>query len=134
MTDSADESEAISLEHSLEGLKRDANAVEIHLLESIKQLKGVQKRVAQESKTIDVPLQPKTRMMKWLTDRGLKVESTFQEFFEAFVEEHRRDHRLDLSTRTIQLNTPACVLFGLTKPQPAIHLYDVVDKVQALYY
>jgi hypothetical protein len=134
MTDSAEETDAISLEDSLESMKRDAKAVEVHLLESIKQLKQFQKNLAQESKTIEVPLQPKTRMMKWLTDRGLKVESTFQEFFEAFVEEHKTDHRLDVSARTIQLNSSACVLFGLKDTQPTFHLYDVLEKVQRLYY
>ena len=132
--DTADELDDISLEDSLEGLKRDAKAVEVHLLESIKQLKHVQKRVAQESKTIEVPLQPTTRMMKWLTDRSLNVESTFQEFFEAFVEEHTKGHRLDVSARTIQLNTPACILFGMKEPEPVLHLYEILEKVQVLYY
>ncbi len=126
--------DTISLEESLTTLKRDAKAVEVHLLESIKQMKGFQKKVAQESKTIEVPLQPKTRLMKWLTDRGLKVESTFQEFFEAFVEEHKKDHRLDVSQRTIQLNTAACILFGMKDTSPSIHLYDVLEKIQNLYY
>jgi hypothetical protein len=134
MADSAEELDDISLEDSLEAMKRDATAVEVHLLESIKQLKHFQKRVAQESKTIEVPLQPKTRMMKWLTDRGLNVESTFQEFFEVFVEEHTKDHRLDVSARTIQLNRPACILFGMKEPKPVLHLYEILEKTQALYY
>ncbi len=136
MAESAEESgsEDISLEDTLESLKRNAKAAETHLLESLKQLKGFQKNLAKESKTMDVPLQPKTRLMKWLTDRRLRVESTFQEFFEAFVDEHKQDHRLDLATRTIQLNTPACILFGLKDTQPRLHIYDVLQKVSTLYY
>ena len=126
--------DTVSLEESLATLKRDAKAVEVHLLESIKQMKGFQKKVAQESKHIEVPLQPKTRLMKWLTDRGLKVESTFQEFFEAFVEEHKKDHHLDVSQRTIQLNSAACILFGMKDTRPSMHLYDVLEKIQTLYY
>jgi hypothetical protein len=72
--------------------------------------------------------------MKWLTDRGLRVESTFSDFFEAFVEEHKHDHRVDLSNRTLQLNTAACVLFGLKDTQPVVHLYDILQKVSTLYY
>jgi hypothetical protein len=134
MAESADETDDISLEDALSNLKRNASAVEVHFQESLKQLKGFQKRLAKESKSIEVPLQPKTRMMKWLTDRGLKVESTFPEFFEAFVEEHKQDHRLDLSKRTIRLNTPACVLFSMKDTQPVVHLYDILEKVQTLYY
>jgi hypothetical protein len=136
MEESADESgsEDISLEDTLESLKRNAKAAETHLLESLKQLKGFQTNLVKESKTIDVPLQPKTRLMKWLTDRGLRVESTFQEFFEAFMDDHKQDHRLDLSARTIQLNTAACVLFGLKDTNPKVHLYDVLQKVSTLYY
>lgn len=135
MTDSSEEpDDTISLEDSLSALKRDANAVEVHLLESIKQLKIFRKNLAKESKTIDVPLQPKTRIMKWLTDRGLKVESTFQEFFEAFVEDHKKDHRLDVSARTIRLNSSACVLFGLKDTGPVVYVYDILEKAQGLYY
>jgi hypothetical protein len=136
MEESADESgsEDISLEDTLESLKRNAKAAETHLLESLKQLKGFQTNLVKESKTMDVPLQPKTRLMKWLTDRGLRVESTFQEFFEAFMDDHKQDHRLDLSVRSIQLNTAACVLFGLKDTNPKLHLYDVLQKVSTLYY
>lgn len=136
MAESADESaiDEISLEDTLESLKRNAKAAEIHLLESLKQLKDFQRTLAKESKTIEVPLQPKTRLMKWLTDRGLRVESTFQEFFEAFVEEHKTDHRLDLSQRTIQLNSAACHLFGRKDSNPTVHIYDVLEKVATLYY
>ena len=136
MAESAEESgtDDISLEDTLESLKRNAKAAETHLLESVKQMKQFQRDLAKESKSMDIPLQPKTRLMKWLTDRGLKVESTFQEFFEAFVEDHKKDHRLDLSHRTIQLNTAACVLFGYKDTNPKLHIYDVLSNVGALYY
>jgi len=136
MSDSADESdvEDISLEDTLESLKRNAKAAETHLLESLKQMKAFQTHLAKESASIEVPLQPKTRLMKWLTDRGLRVESTFQEFFEAFIDEHKKDHHLDLTTRTVELNTSACVLFGLKDTHPKVHLYELLEKVATLYY
>lgn len=136
MAESADESgtEDISLEDTLESLKRNAKATEIHLLESLKQMKAFQLKVVKESKTMDVPLQPKTRMMKWLTDRGLRVESTFQEFFEVFVDEHKEEQRVDLTSRTIQLNSAACILFGYKDTNPKVHLYDILEKLSSLYY
>jgi hypothetical protein len=135
MAESAEESgtEDISLEDTLESLKRNAKAAETHLLETLKQMKAFQLKVVKESKTMDIPLQPKTRLMKWLTDRRLRVESTFQEFFEAFVDEHKEEHRLDLSNRTIQLNSAACVLFGLKDTAPTLHIYDVLERVEKLY-
>lgn len=135
MTESAEESDDISLEDTLSSLKRNANAVEVHLQESIKQFKQFQKNLASESNaTVELPLQPKTRLMKWLTDKGLKVESTFPEFFEAFLQDHKHDHRLDLSNRTIQLNSAACILFGIKDANPTVHIYDLLLKVPALYY
>ena len=133
MDESQEENDTISLEDALESIKRNSKAAEVHYLESVKQLKAFQNRLAKESNE-EVPLQPRTRMMKWLTDRGLKVESTFQEFFEAFVEDHKKEHRLDLSTRSIQLNTAACVLFGYKDTNPKVSLYDLLERVPSLYY
>jgi hypothetical protein len=136
MAESAEESETndIPLEDTLESLKRNAKAVEVHLLESLNQMKRFQRDLRKETKSIEAPLQPKTRMMKWLTDRGLRVESTFHEFFEVFVKEHKEEHRLDLESRSIQLNKAACILFGYKDIQPKVSLYDLLEKVPSLYY
>lgn len=134
MEETEPEIDTISLEDTLDSLKRNANAVEVHLQESLKQLKRFQKRLAEDSKDIsEVPLQPKTRMMKWLTDRGLPVESTFHEFFEIFLEEHKKDHRLDLSKRTVQLNSAACILLGMKDCNPIVSLYTLLEKLPVLY-
>lgn len=126
--------DSISLDDTLKSLKRNASAVEVHLQESLKQLKRFQKRLAEESKDISqVPLQPKTRMMKWLTERGLPVETTFQEFFDVFLEEHKQEHRLDLSHKTIQLNSAACVLLGMKDCSSTVSLYSFLEKLPILY-
>lgn len=126
--------DSISLDDTLKSLKRNASAVEVHLQESLKQLKRFQKRLAEESKDISqVPLQPKTRMMKWLTERGLPVESTFQEFFDVFLEEHKQEHRLDLSHKTIRLNSAACILLGVKDCNPTVTVYGVLEKLPVLY-
>ena len=128
------EIDTISLEDTLISLKRNAYAVEVHLQESLKRLKQFQKRLTGNSRDIsEVPLQPKTRMMKWLTDRGLPVECTFQEFFEVFLEEHKKEHRLDLSKRTVQCNSAACVLLGMKDCNPVVSLYTLLEKLPLLY-
>ena len=133
MTEPEEETEDISLEETLSSLKRNAKAAEVHSLESLKHLKAFQKRLAKETHQ-EIPQQPRTRMMKWLTDRDLRVESTFQEFFEAFIEEHKQEHRLDLASRTVQLNRAACILFGYKDIQPKVPLFDLLEKVSSLYY
>ena len=130
-----DGEEIISLDDTLVSLKRNANAVEIYYQQSVKHFKSFQHKVYKESNSIsERPLQPRTRMMKWLTDRNLSVESTFQEFFEAFVDEHKKDHRVDVSKRTIRLNSSASILFGYKDMDPVISLYDLLGKLNVLYY
>ena len=134
MEETETETDTISLESSLQSLKRNAYAVEIHLQQSIQGVKKLQKYIAEESKDISQhALQPRTRMMKWLTDRGLPVESSFLDFFEVFLEEHKKDHRLDLSKRTISLNTEACILFGYKSKQVELHILDLMEKLPVLY-
>jgi hypothetical protein len=125
----------LSLEDTLDSLKRNANAVQVHFQESILHLKTFQKKLLAGSKDIsEVPLQPKTRLMKWLTERGLAVESTFLEFFEVFIAEHKQEHRLDLSGRTLKLNSAACILFGYKDANPVVSIYDLIEKLNVLYY
>jgi hypothetical protein len=128
------ETDTISLEDTLQSLKRNANAVDIHLQQSVQRVKQLQKRLVEESKDISQQaLQPRTRMMKWLTDRGLPVESSFTEFFDVFLEEHKQEHRLDVSKRSISLNPSACILFGYKQKQVDIHILDLMEKLPVLY-
>lgn len=129
----------VSLEDSLDSLKRNALATQVMLQESLKSLKQFQKKLLEET-TVPAsakPLQPKTRMMKWLTDRNLDVESSFNDFFEVFLDEHKQEHRLDLSGRSIQLNEKACILLGYSPTHfnhtPWISVYEVLEKALHLY-
>jgi len=128
------EEDTHSLEDLLESLKRNAKAVDVYFQESRSKLKTVQKKLAQESgNPSELPLQPRTRLMKWLTDRQMPVESSFSEFFEALMEEHGTEDRLDLSTRTILLNESACVLFGRTARHAKVSLYELLGLIPTLY-
>lgn len=129
------ETENISLEDTLNSLKRNAYAVEIYFQETKRKLKDFQHKLAEESDKIsELPLQPRTRMMKWLSDRGLAAEIPFTDFFEVFVEEHKKEHRLDLSNRSIHLNTAACILFGYNDINPIVSIYELLGKLNTLYY
>ncbi len=129
------EDDVISLEATLESLKRNAKAVDVHYQEARKKFKDLYVKVAHESEGLgETPLQPRTRTMKWLTDRGLREQSSFLDFFEAFVDDHKKENRLDLSTRTICLNHDAVVLFGLKGVNPVVSIYEVIEKLNSLYY
>lgn len=133
-TETETENQNISLEDTLVSLKRNAQAVDVYFNESKNKLKTFQRKLNEESKPLNhIPLQPRTRCMKWLTDRGLSVESTFVEFFEAFIEEHGKEERLDLSNRTICLNQDACILFGYKRVNPTVTLWEVLEKLPVLY-
>lgn len=129
-----EQDDSISLEDSLDSLKRNALATQVMLQETVKSLKVFQMKVLEETTVPPSakPLQPKTRMMKWLTDRHLGVESSFSDFFEAFLEEHKKEHRLDLSTRSIQLNKKASILLGYEDDQ-WVSVYDVLERALNLY-
>lgn len=127
--------DTISVGATLESLKRNAKALDVHYQEARKKFKDFYVKITQESEGMgETPLQPRTRMMKWLTDRSLTVESTFQEFFEAFVEEHKKENRLDLSTRSICLNRDASILFGYKGENLVVTLYELLEKLNILYY
>lgn len=130
------EEDTISLDDTLDSLKRNANASQVLLQETLHKLKHFQKKLHDEANETpsEKPLQPRTRMMKWLTDRGLPVESSFTDFFEVFVEEHKKEHRLDLSRRSIQLNPAACILFGKDSTDQWISLYELFANLPTLYY
>lgn len=128
-----DQDNGISLELTLESLKRNAKAVDVYLEESRGKLKAFQKKLAEESHDLtEIPLQPRTRLMKWLTERGMPVSSSFRDFFELFLEEHGKETRLDVSTRTVSLNSAACVLFGV-KSNTVLSIFDVLERTEALY-
>jgi len=129
------EEDVVSLEDTLESLKRNAKAVEVHFEEARKKFKEFHQNLAHESNGLqETPLQPRTRMMKWLTDRGLPEQTTFLDFFEAFVEEHKQENRVDISRRTFCLNKDACTLVGFKKENTILHLYEFFEKLPILYY
>lgn len=127
--------DTISVGATLESLKRNAKALDVHYQEARKKFKDFYVKVAQESEGLgETPLQPRTRMMKWLTDRGFSEHSTFLDFFEAFIEEHKKENRLDLSTRSIYLNHDATILFGYKGENRVVTLYELFEKLNILYY
>jgi len=127
------EESTVSLEDTLESLKRNAAAVETYFKEARTQMKTIHTTALEIlASSAEVPLQPRTRLMKWLTDHNLPVETSFHDFFEAFLVEHKQDQRLDLSTRSIRLNRAGAHLFQC-HVNTTVSLYDLLRSLSLLY-
>ena len=127
------ESDEGSLEDLIESLKRNAFAVDQSYKQAVSKLKAVRVAVLEEQKSMsEVPLQPRTRLMKWLTDRGLPVDCSFREFFQTFLQEHKEESRLELETRVIRLSKSGAVLLGKA-PETRISLGEFFQSLSSLY-
>lgn len=127
------EESTVSLDDTLESLKRNAAAVEAYFKEARTQMKGVHATALEIlASSAEVPLQPRTRLMKWLTDRNMPVDTSFHTFFDAFLVEHKQEHRLDLSTRSIRLNKAGAHLFQC-QLNTTVPLYDLLRSLSLLY-
>ena len=129
----ATDTEGISLEETLDSLKRNAAAVDVYCKEARTRMKAIHTTAMEAiASSAEVPLQPRTRLMKWLTDHGLPVDTSFHDFFDTFLLEHKQDHRLDLSSRSIRLNKAGAHLFQ-QQVNTTVSLYDLLRSLSLLY-
>ena len=127
------DTEGGSLEETLDSLKRNAAAVDLYFKEARTRMKAIQASAMELlASSAEVPLQPRTRLMKWLTDHDLPVDTSFHDFFDLFLLEHKEENRLDLSTRSIRLNKAGAHLFQQQVNTP-VSLYDLLRSLSLLY-
>lgn len=129
----ATDTEGPSLEETLDSLKRNAVAVDLYCKEARTRMKAIHATAMEVlASSVEVPLQPRTRLMKWLTDHGLPVDTSFHDFFNTFLLDHKQDNRLDLSSRSIRLNKAGAHLFQ-QQVNTSMSLYDLLRMVSLLY-
>lgn len=127
------DTEDVSLEETLESLKRNAAAVDTYFKETRTRMKAIRATTMEMlASSAEVPLQPRTRLMKWLTDHDLPVDTCFHDFFDLFLLEHKEENRLDLSTRSIRLNKAGAHLFQ-QQVNTTVTLYDLLRSLSLLY-
>lgn len=100
-----------SFEQSLEALKRTIDVIPSQMKHMTTSLLSVRNQLALQRLDLSATYVPRTRLLKWLGDRNFSADLSISEFFQAFFEEHKKENRLFLSSRSIALNPSACVLF-----------------------
>jgi hypothetical protein len=68
----------------------------------------------------------------WFSKRNMATTITFVEFFRAFLAEHSKEDRLDLSGRAILLNDDAAVLLKMTK-NSRLSIHGLLGKLPEIF-
>lgn len=123
------------IETHLSTLKLKAGEAEDQVVLALNRLKLVEFKLKKELEDLsETTLRSKVPLRQWLTSRNLSKESTFQEFFEKLLEEHKEEHRLDLTDRSILLNKDACKLFGLSGKDVRFTMKELLEKLPQIYH
>ena len=129
------ESDSDEIETQLSTLKLRAGEAEDQVVQALNRLKLVEFKLKKELEDLsETSLRSKVPLRQWLTSRNLSKESTFQEFFETLLEEHKAEHRLDISDRSILLNKDACKLFGLVGKDIRMTMKELLEKLPQIYH
>jgi len=124
-----------SLETSLSSLKIRAVKCELDVVEALNRLKCVEFKMKQEIEDLsETELKSKPGLRHWLQARQMSKDCSFQEFFDCFLDEHKKEHRLDLSDRSILLNKDACKLFGIPGHNVKITMLDILERLPLLFH
>jgi len=134
MTESIESIDSLSFEESLMILREHSETLERLSEQAHGHFQDFRKRVAYEPRESmsEVVLKAKPILHGWLKKRDLPLSLSFQEFFAEFLKEHAKEYRLDISDRSISLNTDAAVLIGYTAQEP-IDLLDFLLYVPTLF-
>jgi hypothetical protein len=68
----------------------------------------------------------------WFSKRNMATTITFVEFFRAFLAEHSKEDRLDLSGRAILVNDDAAVLLKMTK-NTRLSIHGLLGKLPDIF-
>ena len=101
------------------------------------QMKMLKKKMKeQESDTYSLntmALKPKPHTKLWLKKNKLYRELSFHEFFTYVCHILAKEHRLDLSKRTVTPSEDIAQLFHVPAEQP-IHILDFIERTPELFY
>lgn len=129
------DSEETEIEIALSTLKENANKAEDQVLQALNRLKLAEFKLKQELDDLsETQLKSKAALRHWLESRNLPKTSTFQEFFEKFLEEHKVEHRLDLTDRSIRLNKDGCKLFGISGKDVKMTVTEILQRLPQIYH
>ena len=123
------------IEESLSSLKDSARVAEDAVLQALNRLKVAQHKLKIEVEELSqTELRSKSTLRAWLKSRQLAPDCSFQDFFQAFLDEHKKEQRLDLSDRSIVVNADGCKLFGLEGKDKKVLLHDLLERLPSIYH
>lgn len=123
------------IEEHMDYLKSKAKTVEAEFVTILNRMKLTQHKLKMELEELSATqLRSKPPLRTWLRNRNLPEDCSFQEFFEAFLEEHRKEYRLDLGDRAVHLNRDGCKLFGLPCGDKRLTLLALLERLPLLYH
>lgn len=127
-----EEDHGLYIEEHLFTLKTRAKVAEETVVAALNRLKVVQHKMKLELEELsETELRSKPSLRKWLEARNLSTNCSFQEFFQVFLEEHKKEYRLDISDRSLRLNKEACELFGMIG---TITMVQLLEKLPLIYH
>lgn len=129
------ETEFEAIEEHLSSLKKSAKVAEDAVVNAMNRLKVVQFKARVEMEELaETELRSKPMLRKWLEARNLSTDCSFQEFFDAFLQEHKKENRLDISDRSILLNAEGCKLFGWVGKEKKVFLPELLERLPSIYH
>ncbi len=130
-----DEEDINFIEQHLSTIKTSALSLETSTVETLNKLKLAQHKLKMEMEQLsETELRSKPVLRAWLKARDLPLDCSFQEFFQAFLDEHKQDYRLDLSDRTVLLNKDGCKLFAVEGKNVKLGIRDLLERLPLLYH
>ncbi len=134
-SDSDNEENIDFIEQHISSIKTSALSLETTTVATLNKLKLAQHKLKMELEQLsETELRSKPTLRAWLKARDLPLDCSFQEFFQAFLDEHKQDYRLDLSDRSVLLNKDSCKLFGLEGTNVKLGLRDLLERLPLLYH
>lgn len=126
--------EEFEVQEQLFTLKTTAKRLDENLIGIVNRLKIAQHKLRMEMEQLsETELRSRPALRTWLKARELPEDCSFTEFFEAFLLEHEKEYRLNLSDRTLCLNKEGARLFGL-KSDLIVTLLDILERLPLLYH
>ena len=128
------EVDKITLDEVLSSLRKQSYQVDSLFDTCWSRFKLIRQKAQEETGNLsESDWQPKARTLVWLQARNLETPISFHDFFQSFLEEHRKEDRCSLSDRTIRLNPAACELFGFRGKEKTVHLLELLGRLPMVF-
>jgi hypothetical protein len=119
-----------SYAESLESLKESMKTVKVLFQECHERFKTFHQKMVPPIDEALLEVKPSAEL--WFSKRNMATTITFVEFFRAFLAEHSKEDRLDLSGRAILLNDDAAVLLKMTK-NTRLSIHGLLGKLPEIF-